>query len=145
MCFTSLSLFIFILHTIFCFIPIPLFIKQLCIFLLNCIYFLFTWPATPFIRSFALFLLNQLCFASKFSFHLLHYLILTCFCFLLYNPLHLFFLDFQLTFALTFALAWFNQVLLLHNEKWRTHCWIFFALISLWLLYKLFAHTLLRH
>jgi hypothetical protein len=30
--------------------------------------------------------------------------------FLLYCPLYLFFLDFQLSFGLTFALAWLNQL-----------------------------------
>lgn len=111
-----LSLFIFILQTIFCVIPLPLFFKRLCILFLSSIYFLLTWPATPFIRSFALFLFGQVCIAINISFQLMHYVTLICFCFLLYNPLYLFFLDFQLTFALTFALAWLNQACQMHEH-----------------------------
>jgi hypothetical protein len=105
-----LALFIFIWQAIFCIIPLPLIIKQLIIALLSCIYFILTWTSAPFTRSFALFILNKLCLFTKTPFHLLHYLTLVCFCFLLYCPLYLFFLDFQLSFALTFALAWFNQL-----------------------------------
>ncbi|HEX4068804.1 MAG TPA: ComEC/Rec2 family competence protein [Candidatus Babeliales bacterium] len=105
-----LALFILIWHTIFCCIPIPLIIKQLMITLLSCIYFILTWTSAPFTRSFALFIINKICLFTKTSFHLLHYVTLVCLCFLLYSPLYLFFLDFQLSFALTFALAWFNQL-----------------------------------
>ena len=112
-----LALFIFIWHTIFCIIPIPLIIKQLLITLLSCIYFILSWTSAPFTRSFALFIINKLCLFTKTSFHLLHYVTLVCFCFLLYCPLYLFFLDFQLSFALTFALAWFNQLFAQHTSK----------------------------
>jgi predicted membrane metal-binding protein len=105
-----LALFVFIWQALFCLIPLSFRLKQLIITLLSCIYFILTWTSAPFTRSFALFLLNKVCFATKIPFHLLHYLTFVCFCFLLYCPLYLFFLDFQLSFALTFALAWFNQV-----------------------------------
>ena len=112
-----LALFILIWHTIFCIIPLPLIIKQLIITLLSCIYFILTWTSAPFTRSFALFFINKLCLFTKTSFYLLHYVTLVCFCFLLYCPLYLFFLDFQLSFALTFALAWFNQLFAEHISK----------------------------
>ena len=105
-----LALFIFIWQTLFCFIPLPFIIKQLIITFASCSYFILTWTSAPFTRSFALFLLHKVCVMSKLPFHLLHYLTLICFCFLLYCPLYLFFLDFQLSFALTFALAWLNQL-----------------------------------
>ncbi len=105
-----LALFIMIWNSLFCFIPIPLVCKQLIITLLSCIYFILTWTSAPFTRSFALFLVSKLCLFTKTSFHLLHYVTLVCLCFLLYCPLYLFFLDFQLSFALTFALAWLNQL-----------------------------------
>jgi competence protein ComEC len=105
-----LALFIFIWRTIFCIIPIPLMIKQFIITLLSCLYFILTWTSAPFTRSFALFLIGKICLLTKTSFHLLHYVTLVCLCFLLYSPLYLFFLDFQLSFVLTFALAWFNQL-----------------------------------
>jgi predicted membrane metal-binding protein len=112
-----LALFIFIWQAIFCVIPLPLIVKQIIISLLSCIYFILTWTSAPFTRSFALFVVNKICFFKKTSFHLLHYLTLVCFGFLLYCPLYLFFLDFQLTFALTFALAWFNQVSVQHKAQ----------------------------
>lgn len=112
-----LALFIFIWQIIFSIIPFPLFIKQMIISLLSCIYFILTWTSAPFTRSFALFILNKICLFTKIPFHLLHYLTLVCFGFLLYCPLYLFFLDFQLSFALTFALAWFNQLSNQHDLK----------------------------
>jgi Competence protein len=112
-----LALFIFIWQAILRFIPFPLFIKQFILTLLSCIYFILTWTSAPFTRSFMLFLLNKICFFNKKSFHFLHYLTLVFFCFLLYCPLYLFFLDFQLSFALTFALAWFGQLSAQHEAS----------------------------
>jgi len=111
-----LVLFIFIWQTLFCIIPLPLLIKQIIIFLISCIYFILTWTSAPFTRSFALFAFNKICLFGRIPFHLLHYLTLVCFLFLLYCPLYVFFLDFQLSFALTFALAWLNQVTAEHKK-----------------------------
>lgn len=111
-----LALFIYIWQIIFCIIPLPMLIKQIIISLLSCIYFILTWTSAPFTRSFALFILNKLCLFTKTPFNLLHYLTVVCFGFLLYCPLYLFFLDFQLSFTLTFALAWLNQ-LSTHHEN----------------------------
>jgi ComEC/Rec2-related protein len=105
-----LVVFILIWQAIFCIIPIPFFIKQGIIVLLSCIYFALTWTSAPFSRSFCLFILNKICLLSRRSFNLLHYLFFVCILFLLYCPLYIFFLDFQLSFALTFALAWYNEV-----------------------------------
>ncbi|HSC25387.1 MAG TPA: ComEC/Rec2 family competence protein [Candidatus Babeliales bacterium] len=105
-----LALFIFIWQAIFCIIPLPLMIKQIILIILSCIYFILTWTSAPFTRSFALFILNKVCFFIKVPFHLVHYVLFVCLCFLLYCPLYIFFLDFQLSFGLTFALAWFQQL-----------------------------------
>lgn len=112
-----LALFIFIWQAVFSVIPLPFIFKQFFIIILSFIYFILTWTSAPFTRSFALFALNKLCLFNKTTFHLLHYLTLVCFFFLLYCPLYLFFLDFQLSFALTFALAWFNQLSTQHQQK----------------------------
>ncbi|HLW72793.1 MAG TPA: ComEC/Rec2 family competence protein [Candidatus Babeliales bacterium] len=112
-----LALFILIWQAIFCIIPLPMIIKQAIISLLSCIYFILTWTSAPFTRSFALFILNRTCLLTKKSFHLLHYLTMVCLGFLLYCPLYLFFLDFQLSFSLTFALAWFSQLSARHEMK----------------------------
>ena len=105
-----LVLFLIAWQTVFATIPLPLVLKHIIMLLLSTLYFLLSWSSTPFIRAFALFMLGKICFFNKTPFHLLHYLTLVCFAFLLYCPLYLFFLDFQLTFVLTFALAWFNQL-----------------------------------
>lgn len=111
-----LVLFIFIWQALLRLVPLPLVIKQIILLFFSCLYFTLTWTSAPFTRSFALFMLNKLCLFSKIPFHLLHYLTLVCFLFLLYCPLYLFFLDFQLSFALTFALAWFNQIASEHKK-----------------------------
>src|SRR5690606_423935 len=105
-----LALFIFSWQAALSMIPLPFFIKQLLMLMLSFIYCILSWTSAPFIRSLALFSLNRACLITKTSYHLIHYLTLTCLCFLLYCPLYLFFLDFQLSFGLTFALAWFNQL-----------------------------------
>ena len=103
-----LALFVIMWQAIFRYIPIPLILKTITIIALSVIYALFSWSSIPFTRSLLLFLFNKSCLITKVSYNLLHYLTLTCFCFLLYCPLYLFFLDFQLTFGITFTLAWFN-------------------------------------
>jgi competence protein ComEC len=110
-----LALFVYVWQAIFCIIPLPMIAKQIIISLLSCIYFILTWTSAPFTRSFALFILNKICLFTKIPFNLLHYLTLVCFGFLLYCPLYLFFLDFQLSFTLTFALAWFSQLSTQHE------------------------------
>lgn len=105
-----LVLFIFIWQALLRFIPLPFLVKQIILLLFSSLYFALTWISAPFTRSFILFVFQKICLFRQIPFHLLHYLTLVCFLFLLYCPLYLFFLDFQLSFALTFALAWFNQV-----------------------------------
>jgi len=103
-----LALFIIMWQAILRYIPVPFTTKTILLIVLSIIYALFSWSSTPFTRSFLLFLCNKSCLLAHTSYNLLHYLTLICFCFLLYCPMYLFFLDFQLTFGITFTLAWFN-------------------------------------
>jgi len=105
-----LAIFILIWYTLLCLIPLSFGVKQTFLLLLGIIYFLFTWTSVSFMRAFALFILYKLCHLAKKPFHFLHFLTAVCLCFLIINPIQLFFLDFQLSFALTFALAWLNQL-----------------------------------
>ncbi len=105
-----LTIFIFTWQAILCFIPFSFIAKQCILLILSIIYFIFSWPSVSFTRAFSIFVLYQLCNFSKRPAHFLHLLLLTCFLFLILNPIQLFFLDFQLSFSLTFALAWFNQL-----------------------------------
>lgn len=64
-------------------------------------------PATPFIRSFLMYLLNECCILLKVEANTLHIFCLTTIIMLMLNPILLFFIDFQLSFFITFLLiAW---------------------------------------
>lgn len=105
-----LALFIFIWQMLFRCIPLSFSTKQIFLTLFSVIYFIFTWTSAPFTRAFSLLILHKFFLFFKLPYNLLHALSLVCFCFLLYCPLYLFFLDFQLSFILTLALIWFNQL-----------------------------------
>ncbi len=89
-------------------VPSPFFIKQLLLLIAIIFYYLVTWSSISFIRAFLVFLFYKISLLLRKQTHFLQLLTLCCFCVLLYNPLYLFFLDFQLSFGLTFILAWLN-------------------------------------
>lgn len=90
-------------------IPLPFGLKQLILIILATIYFLLSWPSISFIRAFLVFLLYKLFMLTYTQTNFLHILTLSCIIILITNPFQLFFLDFQLSFCLTFALALINQ------------------------------------
>ena len=97
----------FILLSIF---KVPYLLKNLisAVFIIS--YHLLTWPSIPFIRSIIVFILYKLCIFFDLQINSLHLLNLTCFIILLFNPFQLFFLDFQLSFGLTYALIWISSI-----------------------------------
>jgi competence protein ComEC len=105
-----LLIFVSIWMFILSYIPLPWIIRQLCMLLLVLLYNLLSWPSIPFSRALYTFILIK-------STHILNiktYTIPTLSCVtcitLLSNPLVLFSLDFQLSFGITYALAWFNEI-----------------------------------
>ena len=92
------------------FIPLHFFIKQLILILLILVLHLFTWPSISFMRAVTTFLLSKGCTLSSLAFQPIHILSLTTFFTLVAYPLYLFSLDFQLSFGLTFVLAWLYEV-----------------------------------
>ncbi len=90
-------------------LPLSFAIKHMLLLLLGLIYFAFSWPSISFIRAFIIFLFYKFFILFKLPTHFLHILLATCCIILIINPLQLFFLDFQLSFCLTFALGWLNQ------------------------------------
>ncbi len=106
-----LVIFAGIWHVIFAIIPLYFFVKQLLFFLLILIYLLFSWTSISFLRAFLMLVFYKICIMCNAQIHALHLLVLVCFIILFYNPLQLFFLDFQLSFILTFGLIWFAEVL----------------------------------
>jgi ComEC/Rec2-related protein len=97
-------------------LPLPFIGKQLLLIALCIIYLLLSWTSTPFIRAFFTFCIYKLCVVSKTSSNTIHTLTIVTFCMLLFNPALLFFLDFQLSFGITGALAWFNIVTHIQNR-----------------------------
>lgn len=97
----------FILISIF---PFSYYIKQIIICFIILIYSLLSWSSIPFIRSLITFLLYKICIFFDLQINTLHCLNIACIIMLLLNPFHLFFLDFQLSFLLTFSLIWINSI-----------------------------------
>lgn len=91
-------------------IPLPFTYKQLLLLLLSCIYFLLTWSSIPFNRAFLTFIVQKIGILLSLSADFLHILTLICLGTLLVNPIQLFFLDFQLSFGLTYAIAFLNRI-----------------------------------
>ncbi|MDR3646361.1 MAG: ComEC/Rec2 family competence protein [Candidatus Babeliales bacterium] len=89
--------------------PISFIIKQIIIFFIIFVYSLLSWSSIPFIRSLITFTLYKICIIFNLQINTLHCLNLACLIMLLINPIQLFFLDFQLSFVLTFALIWINS------------------------------------
>jgi competence protein ComEC len=101
-------LFIILWNWIFSFLPFRFGIKQLLLGLIIVGYHLLSWPSISFIRSIISFVFYKICLFNDLQINILHLLALTCTLVLLVNPFQLFFLDFQLSFGLTFALAWLS-------------------------------------
>lgn len=107
-------IFIFAWHMLLNTLPLSLLFKDLFLIFLSIIYYLLSWSSISFIRAFTSFILYKCCNVLKVQSQLLHLLTIVTLSVLIINPTQLFFLDFQLSFGLTFALAWFNNI---HNKK----------------------------
>lgn len=109
---SGLHLLIFgiVWHFILGFLPILFFWKQLFLLLLIICYALLSWPSISFNRALIMFLVAKFCLLHKIPLHYVHLICLATCIILICNPLQLFYLDFQLSFGLTFALAWFNHI-----------------------------------
>lgn len=90
-----------------CFL-LPLTISRIFVILIGLFYWICSWPTISFYRALLLFCITHLCIMQRTFFHFFHFLCIICIVFLLSNPLHIFFLDFQLTFGLTGLLALCN-------------------------------------
>ncbi len=90
-------------------IPINIRYKRLLIFLISLLYAFLSWSSISFIRALSVFILASIGTFIWRQSNILHILSIVCMIMLLINPLNLFFLDFQLTFGLTFALLICNS------------------------------------
>lgn len=105
-----LIIFIFIWQWILKILCIPLKKRNIITFFLGLMYYLLTWQSISFARAFSLFFITTIASFNAIRTQLIHTLCLVCTTILLYNPMQLFFLDFQLTFALTATLIWHSSV-----------------------------------
>ncbi|MBD3272914.1 hypothetical protein GF385_00995 [Candidatus Dependentiae bacterium] len=102
-------IFIIIWKIILNLIPIPIRIKNIFLFLTLLIYLALSWPSLSFLRAFFIFILYMIGILFNKQTNFSHILIVICILILIKNPIQLFFLDFQLTFFLTFALSISNK------------------------------------
>jgi competence protein ComEC len=107
-----IALFVFLWKTLFDHLPLLFFVKHFLLILMCGAYYLFSWPSISFYRAASVFILFEFGIIFHQAVHFFHLLSLLCMMTLLLNPIQLFFLDFQLSFALTFGLA-----VLLTNKK----------------------------
>jgi ComEC/Rec2-related protein len=105
-----LVIFVLVWQFLLSLIPIVFWIKQIILISLISTYSLFSWSSVSFERALLMFLIYKFCIISGKPSHYVHLIILVTGIVLILNPLQLFFLDFQLSFGLTFALAWFNHM-----------------------------------
>ncbi|MGA9530928.1 MAG: ComEC/Rec2 family competence protein [Candidatus Babeliales bacterium] len=88
-------------------LPLRYSFKQIALILLISLYQFLTWTSLSSLRAFITFIYLMLYNAMQHSIHFAHTIVMLTFLLLLSNPFLLFFLDFQLSFGITYALAWF--------------------------------------
>jgi competence protein ComEC len=98
-------IFIIIWQLFLSLLPINIKIKNIFLLILSLIYLSLSWPSLSFLRAFYVFSLYQVSTLFNKQSNFLHLLTLICILILIKNPIQLFFIDFQLTFLLTFTLA----------------------------------------
>lgn len=99
------------------YIPVHTFIKHILLLLFSFIYYLLSWPSISFARSMLVFLFYKMAALSNNQVLSIHIMSLITLLVLLHNPHVLSFLDFQLSFGITFLLTWINHVTLLRMRR----------------------------
>lgn len=105
-----LVVFIMIWHYLLNVLPLPFICKHFLISFLILFYFLFSWSSLSFLRAFIIYALYKIGTLARAKVHPLHTICSACLLLLMHNPFHLFFLDFQLSFLLSFFLLWIAHV-----------------------------------
>lgn len=105
-----LVMFVGIWYALLSFIPINFAAKQIVMLIICFLYYLLSWSSIAFIRAFLTFIFYKFAMLLNLNTHSLHIITLITLFVLFLNPTQLFFLDFQLSFCVTFALAWFNHM-----------------------------------
>ncbi|MCK4517765.1 ComEC/Rec2 family competence protein [Candidatus Babeliales bacterium] len=104
---SGLHIVFFILMWLYLFrlIPVGFMTKHLLLLLLTLVYAALSWTSIAFIRALSLFLLYEAGFLLSKQTTILHLFLLVTYGVIFWNPMQLFFLDFQLSFGITYALC----------------------------------------
>lgn len=104
-----LVILIMLLSVVMKWLPLSFNIRTLSTFILITLYASITISSISFLRAYLLFALYTICTLFDLQINKLHLLSLVTITILLWNPYQLFFLDFQLSFGLMFAIAWYLE------------------------------------
>lgn len=102
-------------QTICTVLRIPITLSNLIILLFILLFWILTLSGLPFIRALIIIFCYRICHLLKLQVHLLHILNISCILTLVNNPISIFFLDFQLSFLLTYGLIFFNELSYVNN------------------------------
>lgn len=105
-----LVMFILLLQLLLQLIPVPLISKHMITIAVTSVYALLSWQSVSFARACATFGWYKLCHIFGLQINVTQIVLLLSCLFLLFNPMLLFFLDFQLSFGLTLILSLTNQL-----------------------------------
>ena len=96
-----IALFLLVWKKVLSTLPFFIFLKHFLLMIMTLAYALLSWPSISFFRALFFFIFCQIGLFMGRQINLVHILSVLCFLVLILNPLQLFFLDFQLSFALT--------------------------------------------
>lgn len=113
-----LIIFIMIWHFWLSFLPLSFAIKHCITFGVTLVYLLFSWSSLSFLRALTLYVFYKIASLFDLKLHPVHAISCACLFLLAHNPVHLFFLDFQLSFLLSFCLVWIAHV---HHQRRTSH------------------------
>lgn len=105
-----LMLFIYLWVMLLKCIPLSFLLKQLILLFLVLLYNFLSITSISFLRALLTFFLYKFCVIQKLEIRPLYMVNLACLIALLYSPAQLFYLDFQLSYALTAAIALFYEL-----------------------------------
>ncbi len=91
-------------------LPIHAILRSILMLFLCILYALFSWHSIPFMRAFYALIITRACSLSYIRTYQIPVLSLVALVTLLENPAHVFALDFQLSFGITYVLGLFNEI-----------------------------------
>jgi competence protein ComEC len=105
-----LLLLIIVFQVVLSALSVSFFMRQFILLGIVLLYSALSWSSVSYMRAFITFIFYTCCNLLKMPVKLLPIIALVTIIVLVFNPAQLFFLDFQLSFGLTFALGWLNHL-----------------------------------